>query len=713
MKRATAVLILFLFSIAAFAQSKRQWLEYGDAAFKNENYNAAVVFYLKVIDKSTSSTIDLTYPYETKPYIAPPKKIKDSATAASIPVKDTTVKDNHTPIPVKDTVRKVASDTTNKGSSDFKQQYVTHQIAESYRLNHDYTNAEIWYKKSMDNHAAQYPYEGYWYGDALMKTKKYQAASFELDKILDLAGAKKDSVLYKEAYNKIAGCYLSTDTTNVKKSIIVTELDSLFNKGTSSFAINYYGDQNHVQYTAAREGNTITDPKTQKAQFICDIYTLHKTESGEWTDLKKIEIPINTDVHEGAGFLTIDRSNFFYTRWSTNNKNECAIYVSKLKADKWASGEKLSEDVNKRGYKSMHPALTLDGNTLYFSSNRPGGYGKMDIWYVKLDDDGKILGPPINMGPGINTPGDEVTPFFHYYTSTLFFSSDGHPGYGGLDVFKSSFATDSLGQKPINLGTPVNSSKDDAYFIMERSQQHGFLTSDRKECKDCVGGACYRVYSVDKEPNSFDLGGTVYNSETNEVIPNALVTFKDIHGTKEEFYIITDAQGKYFTPLNEGMELYIKAQKNKFFGDAGNVSTTGLSESQHFVKDFFLSLIPEGEIVIPGIEYDYDKATLRPESKKVLDDLIKFLILNNNLNIEIGSHTDARGSDKYNMKLSQERAKSVVDYLIENGIAADHLIAQGYGETRLLIQDAKTEEEHQKNRRTAFRTIKEGDIRTK
>lgn len=693
MKRIAALLILFAFSSTAFSQSKREWLEYGDAAFKNEDYHTAAAFYLKVIDRKTSSSTDVTFPYETKPYTPPPKKNKDS-TLKAIAAKDTTPK---------------------TGTSDVKVQYVTHQIAESYRLNRNYEDALIWYKKSMDNNPVQYPYEGFWYGDALMKMKKYPAAIMEFEKIMDISLAKKDSITLKQAQLRIAGCYIAVEDAidKVNTGIVnVTELDSLFNKGTASFAINYYGDQNTVQFTTAREGNTITDPQKQQAKFICDIYTLQKKDS-VWGNLKKIETSVNTDIHEGAGFLTLDRSNYFFTRWSTTNKNECAIYTSKQMNEKWLAAEKLNEYVNVEGYKSMHPALTADANTLYFSSNRPGGYGKMDIWRVSLDDEGKITGPPVNMGPKINTPQDEVTPFYHNFTNTLFFSSDGHPGFGGLDVFKSSLDDDSLWQNPRNLRLPVNSSKDDAYYILERSQRHGFLTSDRKECKDCTGGACYRVYAVDKEPNVYSLSGTVYNAETNEVIANALITFKDIRGDKEEFFIITDGNGNYSTPLNEGMELYIKAQKNKFFGDAGNVSTTGLTESQHFVKDFFLSLIPQGEIVIPGIEYDYDKATLRPASKKILDDLTDFLNLNNNLSIEISSHTDERGSDKYNLRLSQERAKSVVDYLIEKGIAPDRLLAQGYGETRQLVLKAKTEEEHQKNRRTAFRPIKEGEIRTK
>jgi outer membrane protein OmpA-like peptidoglycan-associated protein/tetratricopeptide (TPR) repeat protein len=676
--------LLFLFvTVSTFAQSKREWLEYADAAYKNGDYKSAIALYLKVVDKGTAN--DYTRPYEARPYTPPPKKNKDSV--------------------------KVAVDTTKQITTDPTQQYATHQIADSYRLNHDYANAEIWFRKSVDNKPEAYPYEKFWLGDALMKNQRYPGAAMNFESVMTDAEGK-DSVMFKQAKLKIAGCYLATDTANNKSGVIVKKItDSLFNSGTASFAVNYYGDANTVQFTTARDGNTVLDPKKQDPKYVCDIYTLKKTNSG-WNDLSKVSGPANTEMHEGAGFLTLDRSNYFFTRWSTTNRNECGIYLSKNMNDKWLGAEKLNDNINLAGYKTMHPSLSPDGSILYFSSNRPGGFGKMDLWYVNLDDDSRPTGPPINMGPLFNTSEDEVTPFFHYYTSTLYFSSNGHPGFGGLDIFKSSYNSDSLWSAPKNLGSPFNSSKEDSYFVLERSQRAGFLTSDREECKDCSGGACLKIYAIEKDPLVFDLKGTVYNSETNQVIANSMITLKDIRGDKEPFFLFTDADGNYFTALDEGMELYLKAQKNKFFGDAGNVTTLGLTESAHLVKDFFLSPIPSGDIVIPGIEYDLDKATLRPASKKILDDLTDFLNLNNNLTVEINSHTDERGSDKYNMKLSQERAKSCVDYLISKGIAPERLLPQGYGETKLLIAKAVTEEEHQKNRRTAFRPIKEGDIRT-
>ena len=676
-------LLFLLSSLVSFSQSKREWIEYADIAFKNEDYKTAVVFYLKVIDKSTS--VDLTRPYEVKPYIAPAKKQKDSIKAAKETIKEA-----------------VPFDST--------EQYVIHQIADCYRLNSDYANAEIWFKKSADAKPTAYPYEKFWLGNALMKNQHYPAAAFNFESVMTDAEGK-DSVMFKMAKLQLAGCYLATDTNNTKTGVIISKLDSVFNAGTASFAVNYYGDANTIQFTTARDGNTILDPKKEDPKYVCDIYTLKKINNG-WKELNKVSGPANTEMHEGAGFLTLDRSNYFFTRWSATNKNECAIYLSKNMNDKWLGAEKLNDDVNLAGYKTMHPSLSPDGSVLYFSSNRPGGVGKMDLWYVNIDEESRPTGRPINMGPLFNTSEDEVTPFFHYYTSTLYFSSNGHPGFGGLDIFKSSYNSDSLWSLPKNLGSPFNSSKDDSYFVLERSQRNGFLTSDREDCKDCIGGACLKVYAIEKDPLIYDLKGTVYNAETNQVIANSMITLKDIRGDREPFYLFTDADGNYFTALDEGMELYLKAQKNKFFGDAGNVTTLGLTESAHLIKDFFLSSIPSGDIVIPGIEYDLDKATLRPASQKILDDLTDFLNLNNNLTVEINSHTDERGSDKYNLKLSQDRAKSCVDYLISKGIAPQRLFPLGYGESKLLILKATTEEEHQKNRRTAFRPINEADIRT-
>ena len=300
----------------------------------------------------------------------------------------------------------------------------------------------------------------------------------------------------------------------------------------------------------------------------------------------------------------------------------------------------------------------------------------------------------------------------------MFFSSNNHVGIGGLDVFKSSLnIDDSVYATPKNLGSPINSSKDDAYFILDRVQTKGYFASDRE---DCPGGNCYDIYEFQNEPILFDISGTVTDYDTYEPIQSALVTIKDVEGEDEPLYLITDEKGFYSTPLKENKQYFIKAQKKGYQASSASATTKGLTETTHIVQDFTLSIIPKEDVVIEGIEYDLNKATLRPKSKEILDKIYDYLILNDNFSIEINAHTDTRGSDKLNLKLSQARAQSCVDYLMSKGIAKVRLLPTGYGETKPLVSDEqiatmvpKSEEfeaAHQKNRRTAFRVIQEGTL---
>jgi outer membrane protein OmpA-like peptidoglycan-associated protein len=365
----------------------------------------------------------------------------------------------------------------------------------------------------------------------------------------------------------------------------------------------------------------------------------------------------------------------------------------------------------------MHPYISFDGSKLYFSSNRPGGKGGMDIWYCDIDVNGNTS-EPRNVGTSVNTTGDEVSPYFHTVSSTLFFASNGLAGLGGLDIFKSAYNVDDTTYgTPKNLGLPINSSKDDAYLIMERTQSKGYFASDRE---DCQGGHCYDIYEFENEPIEFDISGFVFDALTNLPIQNALVTIKDVHGDKEPVSLMTNEKGYYSSVLSPNMEYFFKSQKNKYFADAASIITRGKTETTHFTQDFSLNMIPGGDVVIEGVEYDLNKATLKPSSMEVLDRIVDMLKMNKNISIEINSYTDTRGNDKDNLKLSQARSQSCVDYILSKGITKDRLIPKGFGGANPLLSDAEIdkipnkeekEAEHQKNCRTAFRIIDEGDIK--
>ncbi len=465
-------------------------------------------------------------------------------------------------------------------------------------------------------------------------------------------------------------------------------------------------------FTSARRGGVVTDPEKQDSRYFCDLYYT-VLEDTIWQRPVNFGRPVNTSLHEGAGVFTPEEVMLF-TRWSDNNRNEAFIYMARTTGGKFYEAMKLGTNINMPGYKSHQPYVTSDGKTLFFSSNRPGGKGGFDIWTANIDENG-FVGDAKNLGDVINTEADEVSPFFQEISSTLFFSSNGHTGLGGLDIFKSSLnVDDSVFRLPVNLNQPLNSSQDDAYFISDRFGKKGFFASDRK---DCEGGHCYNIYEYENDPIKFDLDGHVYDAETNDPIPSALVTIRDVHDGDEPFFVVTDDEGYYKTDLKANFEYFLKAQKSKYFGKSASVATRGLTESKHFEENFYLEKIPEGDIEIEGVEYDFDRTTLRPKSMEVLDKIVDLLKINDNLSIELSSHTDSRGSDLYNLRLSQGRAQSCVDYLIANGISKRRLIARGYGELRPIIpQDVidqmtpkspEFEAAHQKNRRTAFRIIGE------
>ncbi len=672
---------LLLATIQIFGQSKRMWLKYGDEAFNNRDYITAIDYYKKVLDDTTVLK-ELVLPYEVQLVNLKTKEFKKDTSHNS-------------------TVTKTISKTD----------YLNHQMATAYRLNFDYNNAVKYYKIVVENHS--YPEDVYYYAMSLINIKDYSQSMTVLEKLLETS--KNDS-LKKLVQKGISSCYFALDTNSIKKLIIVRKMDTtVFNVGTSNFAPMYWNSSTKILFTSARKGGVILNPEKQDSRYLCDLYYTELKDTG-WMKPVNFGRPVNTGLHEASSVISSDEI-MFYTRWSDANRNESYIYMAKMKDGLFFESYKLSETVNKQGYRAMQPYVSFDGTKLFFSSNRPGGFGGFDLYMCNIDENG-LTGEAKNLGPTINTARDEVTPFYHTISNTLFFSSNGHTGIGGLDIFKSSLNTDdSIYAAPKNLGTPINSSKDDAYFILDRIQTKGYFSSDREDCPD---GNCYDIYEFENEPIYFDLNGTVTDYATGEPIVSSLITIKDVANDEEPLFLITDDKGHYFTPLKENKQYFIKAQKKSYQASAASASTKGLTETTHLVQDFVLDVIPGEDVVIEGIEYDLNKATLRPRSMEILDKIYDYLILNDNFSIEINAHTDTRGSDKANLILSQARAQSCVDYLISKGIAKERLLPTGYGEKKPLISDAEIaklvpkspefEAAHQKNRRTAFRVMQESTL---
>lgn len=688
---------IFLFFLLAqfvsFGQSKKVWVYNADNFYAQEDYYNALLYYQKSLDDSLA-LITMVKPYEieiTNQKIDKSKFEKDSAKV--VPLTD----------------------------------YIRHQIGMCYLKTYDYVHATEHFAKTNREY---YPEDQFYYANALMNLKRYDQAITEFENYIRSENYS-DSLL-RSAQLSITGCYYAQNENNFNQEVEIRLLDStIFNKGTSSFATSFFQNENGMMFTSARKGGIIFDPE-QKSELLCDVYYTLKQENGEWGPATNFGRPMNSAQHDAASSMN-NNNIIFYTRWSDENRIDQHIHLARMVNFKFYESYKLPESVNISGYKSIQPFVSMDGQTLYFSSNRPGGYGGMDIWKIEIDPLGNPVGEAENLGSTVNSELDEVTPFFHEASSTLFFSSNGHKSIGGLDVFRSYFDKDNRSfNSPENLGLPINSSKDDAYLIWDSKLKKGYLSSDREPCTD---GHCYDIYEIINAPIRIVLSGVSYNMETNDILANTKLTFKDIDGNLAPFILETDANGFYKKELEQGQEIFIKAQKTGFFADAASVNTKIITTSMNLIQDFYLNPISGEEIEIEGIEYDFDSDKLRAVSMEKLDKIYDFLVLNNNLVVEINSHTDARGSDIYNLDLSQRRAKSCVEYLISKGIASERLIPKGYGETqpnflagqdkkpilnetgqRILLTEEyinkhpskeKREELHQRNRRTSFKVVGE------
>ena len=314
-----------------------------------------------------------------------------------------------------------------------------------------------------------------------------------------------------------------------------------------------------------------------------------------------------------------------------------------------------------------HPALSPDGSTLYFVSDHGGGQGGKDIW--KAEKSGGSFRNPVNLGPRINTPGNEMFPFMRD-NGELYFSSDYHKGMGGLDIFKAEM--DAEGNWNIeNMGYPVNSSMDDFGIAFVPGKNQGLFSSNRK------GSRSDDIYSFVVPPTIFQASGDVYNKEDGSRIEGATIRVIGTDGTNLR---MRAQNGKFQMKLNPGTEYVFAAFKDGFLNDKARATTEGLTDSKDFRFEFKLTPI-DAPIKLDNINYEFGKFDLLPESVVALDSLVKLLELNPTITIELMAHTDHIGGEQFNFDLSQKRAQSVVNYLIQKGISPGRLVARGYGET--------------------------------
>ncbi len=471
------------------------------------------------------------------------------------------------------------------------------------------------------------------------------------------------------AKNGLAGSEMALENQKSKTTRYVVKNAKMFNSRRADYAPMYFDKTSDALYFTTTNEKVTGDKKSEiTGMKNGDVWMVKKNEKGEWQRAETVEGELNTELDEGIVAFSPDGNTMYLTkaRRELNASTGVEIYTSQRSDAKWSAPVKFevtSDTVSSYG----HPAVSPDGTFLYFTSDMPGGEGGKDLWRINLKEKAGSLE---NMGNILNTPGDEMFPFVRT-DSLLYFASNGHPGYGGLDLFRAELQPDGR-WKVINMGTPVNSSADD-FGITFGMGESGFFSSNRGD-----GRGYDHIYSFELPELKISIAGWVLDKDE-EPVPNAVIRIVGDDGSNQKEVARDDGSFKF--PLKRGVKYVMLAGAKGYLNSKQEFESDNAEEDAEYGIDFFLSSINKPNVV-ENIFYDFDQATLRPESKEALDELAQILRDNPHITIEMASHTDRWGEEKYNIDLSHRRAKSVIDYLTEVGISADRLQYQGYGETR-------------------------------
>lgn len=531
------------------------------------------------------------------------------------------------------------------------------------------------------------------YRNALRYAYPDSVLFLRLGQMAQKSGKYGDAITYYSSYLEnhpkdrlalqgIKGCQLAAEWKDHPTRYTVKKMD-LFNSRRSEMSPMLYGDNyDQLYFSSTRESKNKNKPVNQETDkteeedltpsgitglLTNDFFLVKQNEKGKWLPPIRIDDSANTKFDEGTPSFSADGNKMYYTYCSKDETGSrtAEIYVSSRSSASWSKGSRVP--IVKDSVTALaHPSISPDGKWLYFVSNAIGGYGGKDLFRCKVS--GNSYGPMENLGTDINTPGDEVFPYARD-SVTLYFASNGHPGMGGLDLYKATQVSPDH-WKVENLKAPINSNSDDFGITFEGKKEKGFFTSNRRDAKGYD-----HLYSFELPVITIRIEGIVYDVDE-EPIAGATVRVVGRDGLNAKAHTLRD--GDYGLELERNINYVMMASAKGFLNQNFELTTAPEEKSETYFVDFYLSPINR-PVVIDHIYYDFDKATLRPESKEALDKMVKTLHDNPNITIELRAHTDRKGSDAYNIRLAQRRAQSVVDYLIKSGISKNRLEAKGYG----------------------------------
>jgi len=581
------------------------------------------------------------------------------------------------------------------------------RLAECYKKMNKYEDAVIWYARIVADPNSS-PENLVNYGEILKANASYPEAKKAFQSYVTKTRDRK-SVSVSMAGCDSARIWISSPTNHK------IENEGGVNTALSEFSVLPVG-KNQVYFTG--EPPLTSDRKQYgwTGNSFLRVYTAERQPDNTLDNSFLTRAEFNNEPYH-VGPVSTDKSGniFFITRTNPGKQGSLTVingntyqtqnmelYIQARIYGKWQIPESFAYN-NVKKYSVGHAVLSNEGNVLYFVSDMPGGKGGTDIWYSEIQPDGS-WGRVQNAGFRINTVGDELFPTIGP-DGTLYFSSDGHPGMGGLDVFSSQ---GSLNQwsKPVNMRYPLNSPGDDFSLIIDETQS-GYISSNRINGK---GGDDIYSFSYIKPKSTLTVAGVVYDKKTKEILPDASVTIYDSNNTilaRQE----SKPDGSFSFQLSKPDSYRLQGTKNSFYPDTLGINVKDLIANETLKVSLYLDpLLEKGKTFrLNPIFYNFDKYNIREDASYVLDELLRTMHENPTLKIELASHTDCRGTDAYNEELSQNRAQSVVDYLVSRGISRDRMIAKGYGESQLINRCSDgvdcSEAEHQENRRTEFTVL--------
>ncbi len=592
------------------------------------------------------------------------------------------------------------------------------QLGNAYYFNGDLEKSAKWYGELYASNEEQEPEFFFRYSQSLRATKDYTKADAMMDKFNAKSGNDSRAKIFAKKRDYLAEIKKNSGRYKIENAGI--------NSKYSDYGTAFYGDK--VVFSSSRDtGNFSKRIHTWTGDYFTNLYSSNMSADGSLGGVNKYGKKMNTQFHESTTAFSKDGKTVYFTRNNYNNGKKgsdankvtllkiyrATLTVVKEKDTTWTNITELP--FNSDSYQVANPALSNDGKTLYFASDMEGSLGLSDIFKVAVNEDGSF-GTPVNLGPEINTAGRETFPFVSA-KDELYFTSDGHPGLGGLDIFITKIPKEGPFKEVLNVGEPANTPKDDFAMIINTDTKRGFLSSNRDggEGNDDI----YKFLETREIEFTCDqlLVGIVTDIETKAILPNTKLTLFD-----EKFNKIkettSDAEGKYDFGLVEcSKKYYVRAELKTYITKEVPVTIakeTGKTELPIELETSVKKAIVGDDLGklldLKIIYFDLDKWNIRPDAALELEKVYAVLEQNPTLKIDIRSHTDSRATAAYNEKLSDRRAKSTMAWLIKNGISSDRLTSKGYGESQLVNQCADgvtcTPEEHQANRRSEFIIVK-------